>query len=650
MGTGSTLRVCERPRSPGAARGLIGLALVALLVGSAPTRPGPSAESVALDGIDTALLERPGAALGHAVESIDAGETERAERLLTALAERYPAVADYADLYRLRLYVLTGRYPEAIALGEAWAHDDSPPRADVYQQLGHAHAEQGEEAEARAAWERGLALAGGSERRAQLQLEIARSQLRSGEPEPAAERFLEIWIRHPLAPQAEETEQQLVILERQLGKTLRSAQAKRRRGDVLFRRRRNEAALEAYESALGLGTLDAPDTKRARRQRAHTLFRLRRYTDAARAFSELEPDAENRIAHARSLARAGHPQRAGQALEEIAGEVRGLQGQRAALLAALLWEGEGEVERARGLYRSLASASAGSSYSAAALWRLGWDAYRNGRYQEALERLEQLEQRVADPVGALRARYWHARAAEQAGHESAAEDFGAIAREFPLSYYGWRAAARAALGPSELPAPEIERGTAALTPRELVRPRILLEAGLLEPARDELDILYVRAGGLDDRLALAELYAEAGDFHRPQRLMVGAYQEDLARGPAPGPVELWWHAWPAPFRDAVLGATHRRSGLDPALVYAVMREESGYRPEVLGAATLLRRRSLPARRQHRAGQRLPRRAAGALFRTHLGRGQRLQRRSPARGAVAAGRLAGRRRVGREHPL
>jgi soluble lytic murein transglycosylase len=615
MGTRSTLRVCERLRSPGAVRGLIGLVLVALLVGNAPVRPEPSAESVALDGIDTALLERPGAALGHAVESIDAGETERAERLLVALAERHPVVADYADLYRLRLYVLMGRYQEAIALGEGWARDASPPRADAYHQLGRAHAEQGQQVEARAAWQHGLALAEGSERRAELQLEIARSHLHSGEPEPAAESFLEIWMRQPLAAQAEEAEQQLIILERQLGRTLRTAQAHRRRGDVLFRQRRNEAALEAYERALGLGTLDGPAARRARRQRAHTLFRLRRYTDATRAFAELEPDAENRIAHARSRARAGHPRRAGQELEEIAREVRGLQGERAALLAALLWEGEGEVARARGLYRSLASAAAGSSYSLAALWRLGWDAYRNGRYEEALEQLEQLEQRVTDPVGALRARYWHARAAERMGHEGAVEAFGAIAREFPLSYYGWRAAARAALGPSESPAPKIERGRAELAPRELARPRILLEAGLLESARAELDILYVRAAGLDDRLALAELYAEAGDFHRPQRLMVGAYKHNLARGPAPGPVEIWWHAWPAPFRDAVLGSTQRRSGLDPALVYAVMREESGYRPEVLsvsGARGLLQLMPETAERVARR-EGLPQFSADDLF-------------------------------------
>jgi soluble lytic murein transglycosylase len=109
----------------------------------------------------------------------------------------------------------------------------------------------------------------------------------------------------------------------------------------------------------------------------------------------------------------------------------------------------------------------------------------------------------------------------------------------------------------------------------------------------------VRARGLDDRLALAALYADAGEYHRPQRLMVDAYQESLARGPAPGPVELWWHAWPVPFREAVKSAMQGRSGLEPELVYAIMREESGYRPEVLsvsGAVGLLQLMPDTARR------------------------------------------------------
>ncbi len=103
-------------------------------------------------------------------------------------------------------------------------------------------------------------------------------------------------------------------------------------------------------------------------------------------------------------------------------------------------------------------------------------------------------------------------------------------------------------------------------------------------ALDELHRLFARARGRDDRLALAQLYADAGDFHSPQRLMVDAYAESLARGPVPTQLELWWHAWPAPFGSDVAAATDQRSALEPALVYAVMREESGYRPAVISAS------------------------------------------------------------------
>ena len=62
------------------------------------------------------------------------------------------------------------------------------------------------------------------------------------------------------------------------------------------------------------------------------------------------------------------------------------------------------------------------------------------------------------------------------------------------------------------------------------------------------------------------------------------WTETLARGPAPVQLELWWHAWPAPFLSEVIAATAGRSNLDPALVYAIMREESGYRPSVVSSS------------------------------------------------------------------
>jgi soluble lytic murein transglycosylase len=105
-----------------------------------------------------------------------------------------------------------------------------------------------------------------------------------------------------------------------------------------------------------------------------------------------------------------------------------------------------------------------------------------------------------------------------------------------------------------------------------------------EEARAELHRLYPRVKGLADRLNLADLYAEAGDFHRSQRLMVSAYDERLAGMPAPEDLEVWWHAWPSPYVEPIREAAEQGVRVEPGLVYAVMREESGYQPEVLSVS------------------------------------------------------------------
>jgi soluble lytic murein transglycosylase len=559
------------------------LALCALLAGSAFAVPEGWFNAVELDAVDAALVERPGAALRHARDSVKAGETARAERLLSAIAARHTLVADVADLERMRLYVLTGRTDEAIALAEAWSHPESPLEPDLYAAVGRAYAERADEEAARAAWLRALEHAEEGAARAALLLELAGSQRRSGDSEATGERLVEIWTEHPTSEEAKEAAAGLDRLEGEGAPPLRSAARYRERGDVLFRARHNEEALEAYDRALELGELSSKDARRARSQRAHTLFRLRRYSDAAEAFAALPQTGEFRIARARSVARAGDPKAAAADLERIAKQVRGQDGARARLLAALLWSDEGEKAKSARLFESLAPGS--SSYARSALWRLGWQAYRQDRFDEAIARFEQLAKRETGPIGNLRPRYWRARALEETGREAeAAAEFGAMAREFPLSYYGWRASGRAAHGAIETPAPELRAGPGALHPRELERARILLEAGMGDLARRDLDQLYLRVDGLDDRLVLAQLYSEAGDFHRPQRLVVESYTVTLARGPGHAPVELWWYAWPLPYQDAVRDATDDRDGLHKELVYAVMREESGYRPEVLSVS------------------------------------------------------------------
>jgi soluble lytic murein transglycosylase len=54
--------------------------------------------------------------------------------------------------------------------------------------------------------------------------------------------------------------------------------------------------------------------------------------------------------------------------------------------------------------------------------------------------------------------------------------------------------------------------------------------------------------------------------------------------------DLWWHAWPNAYAELVAQATGREGSVVPELVYSIMREESGYRADVIspvGARGLL---------------------------------------------------------------
>ena len=530
---------------------------------------------------------RPGAALRAAVEARDAGDTPRAEALLAEIRARFPIVADYADLLHVRLLVDARRFEEAAALVAEDAHRGSSTRVELLELLGRAHAGRGDEVRARSVWEQATRATRSRERLASLHLRIAESFGRSGRLDRAAQAYRRIWVRYPDLAEGEAADRALDTLERELSRVFRDASHTLERGDTLFQQNHNEGALAAYEEAIVLG-LPAAERRRAEAGRADTLFRLRRYPEAALAYRALPATEARRIEEARAHARSGQVTRAARELAELGGASRTAEGLRALLIAALLWDGEGAWDQAEPLYQEVSARAPSSSAAAEARWQLGWRAYRSGRHAEAIAHLERLYEAEAklDPIAALRPHYWILRAREQAGDPAAASGYAELAREYPLTYYGWRAAARAPRAFDAVPRPPepLATGTEGLRPPDLVRARILLEAGLDDVAADELALLDTRARGMADRLGLAQLHAELGAFDRAQRLVIDGYGEGLSRGPVPGQLELWWYAWPAPFEEDVRAVEEQGGWLDAALLYSIMREESGYRPGVISVA------------------------------------------------------------------
>ena len=531
-------------------------------------------------------------------EAQQRGAHDEAVQRFAEAAARAPVIADHAGRLAAAVWLDAGRPSEAEATARRALEraPGSAVAADLWDLVARARLAAADEPGARAAWREALASARAEGQPEQLHLALAASFERSGQLEAAAREDRAVWVEAAVRPEAEAAGRQLAELEARAGRSLRSAADHLRRADRLFEGQRSEAALASYDAALAAGLAGA-ERRHANERRAHCLFRMRRYTEAASAFAALEPDPTARVWRARALTRSGQVEEGITALEQIGREELGEPAAWARYLAGLLHAGRGRLERARSLWRSVAEAKASEGLVGDALWQLGWTAYTSGDLGEARKRLLARAPLERDPIERVAARYWAARALEPADPETARAELDAIAREVPLSYYGWRAGAGAPAAGEP-----IEEGPSALSEQDLRAARILLAAGLEESVLRELLRLDERAAGLRDRIALGELHAAARDWSGAQALVVSAYAGRLERGPAPGQEALWRLAWPRAWPDALRAGIPADARIDAALVASVMREESRYRRDavsVTGALGLLQLMPDTAERQAR---------------------------------------------------
>lgn len=540
------------------------------------------------------LPEHPGRALRLGLEVEAVGDLARASALFRGVAQREPLVADYARLAEARALLAADCAEAALAAARAGVESAAGRRSlpALQRTLGDAYQALGREGEARQAWEAGIEATRDEALEAALLDAIAASWERTGQLEQAAGSYLRLWTRHPTSDAGRTADARLPELEARLAHSVRDAADWRRRAGSLAREGRNEEALFAYDRALAqLPDGNERERTRLAERRAHTLFRLRRYGEAERAFAALAgDDLEAALWRSRAAARSGDVPRAARELEALAQVApRGLA-DRARLIAALLLADEKPEDQVRSelLLTELAEESPSDDLARTALWNLAWTAYRGERFERSAELLARLEHKEDDPIARLQPRYWAARAAARLGPAREREALASLASDWPLSYYGWRARSRlerteaAPAAPTTAPR-EIPEGASRIKPAEFERPRILLEAGLEAEAASALDALAPRARSLDDRLDLARLYADARQHDRSRRLLIDAYAEVLAGGPIPGHEELWRLAYPRAYAEVVEngGAPH---DVEPALVWAVMREESGFQADATSFA------------------------------------------------------------------
>jgi soluble lytic murein transglycosylase len=252
---------------------------------------------------------------------------------------------------------------------------------------------------------------------------------------------------------------------------------------------------------------------------------------------------------------------------------------RALFTQGRLAEARGQWGHADGLYLQVIDRYPQSPRADEARWRRAWMRLQRGLGAEA----DALFLRYAtSSPGSPRAAahlYWASRTAGQA-QRSPGPLLRQVAERYPLTFYGQRARARLALPPvAQVPS----------------RERRDLDPNRFHPAYEELAALGFDAEAREEiasqltddapaavRDAAAELYARAGETAKSISAIQPLVDEALYGGRELDGT-LWRLAYPRAFWPLVAREADR-SGVDPLLVLAVIREESRFDPRAVSPA------------------------------------------------------------------
>lgn len=427
-----------------------------------------------------------------------------------------------------------------------------------------------------------------------VRLSLADAHHRNGDDAAAAAELHALLVARPEHPDAELAEQALTAL----GATLDfSAEERLARAERLHRQRRHRAAV---------AELDAGGRPRASalrgpwlHLRGMSLFKTRHaYAEAAVVLAEAArqrgPTAEEDEFHAaRALSRSDEDGRAIVAYRRFARRHRGHRRAAeaeylAAWLELRLGRRRGETAMARFI-----RAHRTTSYARSGTFELGLSAYERGQFSTAARRFEQFAGMGTDALVRGRGLYWAGRAHQRAGNRRrAAEHFRDALGVEALHYYAlWSRQRLVELGedPGDpFPPAEARPARSPLgAPRLPEDARFYADLGLradavaaLRSREAEVKAAQPEGRGLE---GLVAAYHQLGEASRPYRLVVRGERAELQRRPDAANAWIWRAAYPEAFRRSVAPAARGR-GLDPEYLWAIMRQESGYEPEVVSYA------------------------------------------------------------------
>lgn len=267
----------------------------------------------------------------------------------------------------------------------------------------------------------------------------------------------------------------------------------------------------------------------------------------------------------------------------------------AAYLGAWLSLADGRFEQAVEDFDAFEARHAGSKKRDEARWFRAWALFRLGRSDAARAGLQALVEEFPKSSLVPQATYWSARVAQLGGltHASTGDagrpspidlekEYRDVARAFPGTIYAVLAAERLkGLGrtPPRLFA-VAPKSLSVQPPASLALALELSRTGLLRDASDEVNRVVGQVSSADEALTTGHALQGVGEYGAAHALAARWLWGQVYTARRPEALALMY---PRAYRETV--EAHAASvGLDPFLAWAIMRRESGFRPEVVSSA------------------------------------------------------------------
>jgi soluble lytic murein transglycosylase len=373
----------------------------------------------------------------------------------------------------------------------------------------------------------------------------------------------------------------------------------------LLNKMRNREAEKSFAKVIRLATKGGELGCQARLKQAIAVQRQRQHGRAAPLFEKVAGDCSAPTIQVRALYMGGRAYVAADQHEEAIRLFTVVEEEHAdhsyaddaRLRAARSHLALGDRESFLELITSLPEIYPQGDMRSEALWFAAHDSLKQGELDSAYQVLTSYYELFPNEEGwyiAGRSGYWLGRVEELLGQtEQATARYEQVIASAPLTHYMVLAHARLTAIDSDRAAALISRlappggELSARFPKHLLveLPALatgieLLRLGLTTRARRELDrLLGDPDTTADAHWIAAALFRRMGRFNEATQAASGATKDWRRRYPSGQDLVRWTLAYPTAFEDEVEAAA-AESGVDRALLWAVMREESGFNAKV----------------------------------------------------------------------